>query len=92
MPTLAIGTVTTAGGGHLDTTLTPTNVFAENRQVAVVTTLVGNHGKAPHAAAVVAKGSPNVFAGPSKLPVAREGDLCSCAHPLLGGATTVIVN
>lgn len=54
---------------------------------AVVGTLVDSHGSAPHAAAKVAQGSPTVFIGGR--PLAREGDLATCADPITGGSADV---
>lgn len=90
MPLVAINTLSTAGGGALNTYDTISNVIIENRMVAVVGTYVSGHGTAPHNAASnprVSTGSGSVYAGNKK--VARVGDLATCTHPIVGGASTV---
>jgi len=92
---VALNVISTGGGGAVNTYDTVTGVTIQNHFVAVKGSYVTGHGKAPHAAASnprIAQGSPNVFAGKSKLPVARIGDLVTCGDPLVNGATTVFCN
>jgi uncharacterized Zn-binding protein involved in type VI secretion len=92
MPLVALNTISTGGGGALNVYDTLTDVVIENRFVAVKGTYVTGHAAAPHNAASnprVSQGSKNVFAGPSEKAVARVGDLVTCGHPVVDGATTV---
>ena len=65
------------------------NVFVNGFPIAVITTKVTPHGKAPHAAPVaMASGSPNVKAG--GFFVCGSGDLASCGHPLVSTSNVFI--
>lgn len=75
-------------GGLLKSPLVP-NVFVEGKPIAVVGTPITPHGKSPHNAPVMSKGSPNVFAGGR--PVCGSTDLASCGHPLTS-TSRVFVN
>lgn len=75
-------------GGPLMTPLVP-NVLVNGKPIAVVGTPITPHGKFPHSGAVMAKGSPNVFAGGK--PVCGTTDLASCGHPLVS-TSNVFVN
>lgn len=90
MPAVALHGTSIAGGA-LNTFDTLSQVIVENRTVAVVGTYVTGHAAAPHNAASnprVSTGSATVFAANRK--VARVGDLATCTHPIVGGASTVI--
>jgi uncharacterized Zn-binding protein involved in type VI secretion len=65
------------------------NVFVNGRSIAVVGTPVSPHGRAPHSAAVMVTGSPNVFAG--NIPVCRALDVASCGD-VLRSLSTVFAN
>lgn len=77
-----------SAGGLLAKALIP-NVFVNGLPIAVVGTPVTGHGKAPHSAPTMAKGSPNVRAG--GIPVCGTGDVATCGHPLIS-TSNVFVN
>ena len=79
-----------AGGVVSGPPLAPT-VFVDRLPIVVVSTKITPHGKEPHTSAVMASGSPNVFAGSSRLPVCGSGHLASCGHPLIS-SSRVFVN
>lgn len=84
-----VGRVTVdIAGGPLMTPLVPT-VTVQGKPIAVVGTPITPHGRAPHAAATMVQGSPNVFAGGK--PVCGSTDLASCGHPLVS-TSNVFVN
>lgn len=74
-------------GGLLATPLVPT-VTVDGFPIAVVGTPITPHGRAPHSAPTMAKGSPNVFAG--GLPVCGTTDVATCGHPLISTSRVTV--
>ncbi|MFB9149524.1 PAAR domain-containing protein [Roseovarius ramblicola] len=70
-----------SAGGTIVGDLVPT-VKVNGTAVAVVGAAVASHGKAPHAAPVMAEGSGTVTAG--GIALCREGDAASCGHVATG--------
>jgi uncharacterized Zn-binding protein involved in type VI secretion len=83
---VALTAVSTAGGGQLFTSPN-TTVVIENHYAAVVGTKVASHGTAPHNASVTTQGISTITIEGKALN--KEGDLTTCAHPIVGGASNV---
>lgn len=83
---VAITAVSTAGGGQLYSSPN-TTVVIENHYACVVGTKVASHGTAPHNASVTTGGLGTIKI--NGLSLNKEGDLATCAHPIVGGASTV---
>jgi uncharacterized Zn-binding protein involved in type VI secretion len=86
MSAVALAGTSTAGGGALLGNI-DAKVRINDRIPAVVGTRVASHGTGPHAASTVAQGNPKVLVGGN--PIARAGDLTSCAHAISGGSSNV---
>ena len=60
-------------------------VTVEGTRWAVKGDAIAGHGKAPHAAPVMAEGSP--FVRINAIPVCREGHTATCGHPATGSGS-----
>jgi uncharacterized Zn-binding protein involved in type VI secretion len=79
---MAIGTVIGS--------LAPT-VFINGTPVAVVGDPIAPHPKGgKHKRAVMATGSPNVFA--HNISTCRDGDIATCTHPIIADSPDVFIN
>lgn len=66
------------------------NIIVEYLPISTLLDKVSPHGKPPHTAPMIIKGSTSVFAG--FLPVSAVGlSLASCGHPMNTGAGTVYI-
>lgn len=83
---VAITATSTAGGGQLYASPNST-VVVENHFIAVVGTKVASHGTAPHNASITTGGLGTIKI--NGVAINKEGDLTTCAHPIVGGASTV---
>ena len=94
MPKALLSNVSNVGGGLIlpPPPPAPNNVFINNQPIVVVSQRIANHGLPPHNNPTMAQGSPNVFAGRAALPVCREGDLATCAHPGAAGSANTFIN
>lgn len=77
------------GGGKI-TKVKQTNVFINNKLVAVDGSDVSGHGPGVHGGPKTANGSKNVFI--NSIPVNRTGDKDTCGHPRDAGSPDVFVN
>lgn len=88
MPAVARVNVDLAGG-LITGNLAPA-VFVNGSPVAVAGAAIAAHGDSPHAAAVMAAGSPTVYAG--GIPVCRFGDPATCNHVAGPGSANVFAD